>query len=123
MTDTYTGPERRWTTEFPASWRRGRLLVLTAVFVAVMLPLGYLVWSAHQAEQRANRAGRSVCELASAVDHLASTLDTGVALLITDDPVERAKLVLELRQVTAQAQAAQQRASAQCGLGSSTLRP
>jgi hypothetical protein len=118
VTDTYDGPERRWTTEFPPGWHRNRLLMLAVVFLAVMLPLGYLVLSARQSELRAERAGRSVCELARTVDHLAATLDTGVQVLTAPDDTERAKTTAALRQLAAGAQRVQAETAKACGLPS-----
>lgn len=88
-TDLYEGPERRrWRMAAPFS-RKSLGITLTAAWVAIMVPLGAVLYYAHRSDDRAERAGRTTCELAKGVEHLAASLDGGLAYVLAGDPAER----------------------------------
>lgn len=79
MTDIYDGPERRWDTPPPPAvpartkwWLR---LGFLALFLAIMLPIGYILRLSIRSDARAERAGRTVCELATGFNRALDLLD------------------------------------------------
>lgn len=78
---SYDGPERRWDTPPPppAPTRRSRWAIrlgFLALFLAIMLPLGYILRLSIRSDARAERAGRTVCELATGFNRALDLLDT-----------------------------------------------
>jgi hypothetical protein len=73
---SYDGPERRWTAELPVRRPRWALRVgFVALFLAVMLPIGYILRLSIRSDARAERAGRTVCELATGFNRALDLLD------------------------------------------------
>jgi hypothetical protein len=85
----YDGSERRFRgpTEPRVGWPRWVLaLGLVLAYVAVMVPIGFIVVYAHRSDGRAERAGRTVCELSVALNDLATSFDRTITLL--PDPIK-----------------------------------
>lgn len=60
-------------------WLLATLLILA--WLAIMVPVGYIVVTSNRAEDRAERAGRTACELAHGLGDLASAFDRTLSLL------------------------------------------
>lgn len=79
----YAGAERRGRNrENRPGWPPWAIrLAAVVLFFCVMVPLGFILYYAHRADDRAERAGRTVCEQAQALDSLASSFDRTISLL------------------------------------------
>lgn len=91
VTPTYVGSDRRMfrRKDGPIFTPRRLALLFVLAWLAIMGPLGAVLYYARNADGRAERAGRTVCTLAGAVEHLAETLDAGIGFVIADDDEAR----------------------------------
>ena len=83
-------PEQVWDgSERRLRLRSGRPLLppwvlaslLGLAWLAIMLPVGYIVVTSHRADSRAERSSRTACELAHTLGDLAESFDRTLSLL------------------------------------------
>lgn len=92
-TPEYEGPDRRRWSRAPGGivWPRWAIAVLlTIAYVAIMVPLGFVLMYGARADGRAERSGRTVCELSTTVAHLSDTIDATIAALLPPDNSDEA---------------------------------
>lgn len=116
-TPDYAGPDRRrWprVTGRPILPRWALLGLLAVAYLAIMVPLGFVLHYGMRADERAERSTRTVCELTTTVGHLADTLDSGLGVLIGEN---RAVAESELRRTVTEGRAQAAKARAACRPG------
>jgi hypothetical protein len=74
--EPYEGPERRWSGDAPRRLPRWALLLgLALVWLAIMGPLAVILRLGLRSDGRAERAGRTVCELTGGFNRALDLLD------------------------------------------------
>lgn len=86
--------------------------LLTVAYLAIMVPLGFILNYASETHARSETQQTTICGMAVSIGHLAETLDDGLGLLIAEDDARadaRNQLNTTIREGREQAQAAREK--------------
>lgn len=113
MEPIYDGPERRTSARGPFITKRSMGVTFIAMWLAIMVPLGFTLRFASRADDRAERATNAICELVPGVGHLADTVDGVLVYALADDD-GRAAAIANLRRLVEQGDKVQAAAAKAC---------